>query len=107
MMLQLTDVIESCDIDAENSEASSPYSDSEPLRLAVQLPDEDKLSSGMLLTVKRQMEHAVAAGVLAWVASSADADFTQLLQAQRDGAIAALREVLTPVAVPLQRVGWP
>lgn len=107
LVLGLGDLVEGCDIDEDDPQPPLPYSDENPMRLALALRDAGNLHPGQLLAIKRQLEHLVAAGTLGWVASDSDSEFARTLQHQREGALAALRDTLTEHAQPLQRAFWP
>lgn len=110
IMLDLAACLESCSIDEENPEPDEPYSDETPLRLEATFSLPATLPAGMELTIKRQLEHLVAAGTMGWIASGSergDTAFAATMQAQREGALAALRERLSGTAEPFTRVSWP
>lgn len=107
LLLALGDEVEECEIDSEDPEADMPYSESQELWLEVELRGSGRFTSGMLLVMKRQMEHIVAAGTLAWVATRGDSEFAASLQSQREGALAALLEKLGEGAPTGRRSGWP
>lgn len=110
IMLELAPCLESCRIDEENPVADEPYSDSSPLRLEATFNLSATLPQGMELTLKRQLEHLVAAGTMGWIASGSDrpdSTFAATMQAQREGALAALKESLTPAPQPFTRQPWP
>ena len=64
LMVELTGLVDTCNIDTEDPDPTLPYDDTTPLTLEVGLKNSDSFSPGMALTVKRQLEHMVAAGTL-------------------------------------------
>jgi len=107
IMLELAPHIDSCLIDSETPSATTPYSDDEPLCLEATFNTGGKWPTGMELTVKRHLEHMVAAGTLGWIASETDSTFATTLQTQREGALAALKDTLNETAAPFTRAPWP
>lgn len=107
LLLAMGDEVEECAIDSEDPESEVPYNEEQELRLEVKLRGSERFTSGMLLVMKRQMEHIVAAGTLAWVATRGDSEFAASLQSQREGALSALLENLNEVASTCRRNGWP
>lgn len=81
------------------------------MTLEVTLRTAAEPAAGMPLLVKRQLEHAVATGVLGWVASPADASFAVHLAAQRDAAAAAVSAAVSGAGAggcaPFSVPGWP
>ncbi len=94
LMVELTGLVDTCNIDTEDPDPTLPYDDTTPLTLEVGLKNSDSFSPGMALTVKRQLEHMVAAGTLGWAATESDADFSRSLQNRREAALSALRNTL-------------
>ena len=60
----------------------------------------------MLTVVRRQIEHAGAAGVLAWVAGEPDTEFARTLESHRRAALAAIYATLAEPG-PKRMKGWP
>jgi len=109
IVLALGDVVEHSRIDETDGGEVLPYDDNQPVTLELTLRTRCEVAAGKPLLVKRQLEHAVAAGVLGWVASESDRQFAVHLAAQRDAAIDAVAAVAgggtggAPFSVP----GWP
>lgn len=106
LVLGLGPLVEKCDIDEEDPRPTHPYSDESSMKLTLTLRDAGDMTSGQLLAVKRQLEHIVAVGTLGWVATDADTEFAGSLQAQREGALAALRESLAEKCTPFNITPW-
>lgn len=111
-LLGLGDFVEDCGIDEEDPELPLPYDEADVLLLEVSLRDgaAGAMTTGKALAVKRYLEHVVAAGTLGWVATDADSSFAELLQRQREGALAALKDTLAALDADVQpgmRSGWP
>lgn len=91
--------------------ADHPYSTSEAPAMRLTLAGADRLSSGALITVRRHLEHAVATGILAWIATEGPgscSSFAAELRARSDAAVSAVADTLsslTPSA--LRAPGWP
>ena len=103
ILLRLGPAVETSDIDDSDLPADHPYSTSEAPAMRLTLAGADRLSSGALITVRRQLEHAVATGILAWISS-----FAAELRARSDAAVSAVADTLsslTPSA--LRAPGWP
>lgn len=98
LMVELSGMVEACNIDTDDPDPAQPYDEASPLTLEVDLKNSDSFPPGKALAVKRQLEHMVAAGTLGWVATDADADFAHTLQARREGTLAALRDTLEEAA---------
>ena len=109
LMLGLGDIVETCDIDDEDQQPPLPYSDETPMRLSLTLrTPAAAVTAGHALTLKRQLEHMVAAGTLGWVAADADTEFARSLQTTREAAFAALRNSLTALCTPAPAITpWP
>lgn len=111
ILLTLGGAVEKSCIDGEDGGEALPYDESQPMTLEVTFRTSGSPVSGAPLLVKRQLEHAVAAGVLGWVASPTDASFAAHLAAQRDAAADAVAAAVgggaagcgAPFSVP----GWP
>ena len=99
------------DIDDSDLPADHPYSTSEAPAMRLTLAGADRLSSGALITVRRHLEHAVATGILAWIATEGPgscSSFAAELRARSDAAVSAVADTLsslTPSA--LRAPGWP
>lgn len=104
LMVDLSGLVLSCNLDAEDSDPTLPYDEQSPMTLEVELLGSDGFSSGKALAVKRQMEHIVAAGTLGWVATDADVDFASTLQMHREAALSALKNSLSEGDAPLCRM---
>lgn len=101
LMVELTGLVETCNIDTDDPAPALPYDETAPLTLEVDLKNSDSFTPGKALTIKRQLEHMVAAGTLGWVATEADADFARTLQSRREAALAALRDTLEEERMPV------
>lgn len=111
ILLSLGGAVEESRIDGKDGDEALPYDESQPMTLELTLRTSGAPAAGLPLLVKRQLEHAVAAGVLGWVAAPTDASFAAHLAAQRDAAAAAVTAAVNggtsgsgaPFSVP----GWP
>lgn len=111
ILLTLGGAVEKSCIDGVNGGEALPYDESQPMALEVTFRTAAEPAAGMPLLVKRQLEHAVATGVLGWVASPTDASFAVHLAAQRDAAAAAVSAVVNGTGgggcAPFSVPGWP
>ena len=92
-VLELTPMVEGCEMDAEDTEATHPY-DADSGTLQLQLQTAEEHPSGLALAAKRQCEHIVAAKVLEALATDRDNSFATMLHREHTAAIEALRGVL-------------
>ena len=110
--LLLGNLVKTSKIDEADKEAAKPYDDGAALTLSLTLADglrtagDEAIPAGMLTVVRRQIEHAVAAGVLAWVAGEPDTEFARTLESQRRAALAAIYATLAEPG-PKRMEGWP
>lgn len=93
-VIALGAAVESSSIDDTDTEADHPFNTAEAPRLEITLRGTDNLNNGMLLTVKRHLEHAVATGILAWVATDADGGFAAMLGSRNRAAVQAVADAL-------------
>lgn len=93
-VLALGGCVESSRIDDADTFPSSPFSTDNPPTLELTLRSGFDFPAGTLLTIKRHMEHIVAAGVLAWIATDADGEFAEQLTLQKRAAQAELAATL-------------
>lgn len=111
ILLTLGGAVEKSSIDGEDGGEALPYDESQPMALEVTFRTAAEPAAGMPLLVKRQLEHAVATGVLGRVASPTDASFAVHLAAQRDAAAAAVSAVVNGTGgggcAPFSVPGWP
>lgn len=111
ILLRLGPAVETSDIDDSDLPADHPYSTSEAPAMRLTLAGADRLSSGALITVRRHLEHAVATGILAWIATEGPgscSSFAAELRARSDAAISAVADTLASLAPSTLRApGWP
>ena len=96
-LIRLGSLVQSSQIDQADILPDYPYDpDSQPtLKLTFAMD----LNNGKLLTVKRHLEHILAFGILALVATEADGDFASRLSIQQKAAETALSEALESEAM--------
>lgn len=80
IILALADVVVDCNIDEGDISAPHPYSAEDAPTLEVTLRFPTPPAEGKLMAIRRQLEHAVAVGMLAMVATEADGDFATSLR---------------------------
>lgn len=111
ILLRLGPAVETSDIDDSDIPADHPYSASEAPAMRLTLAGADRLSSGALITVRRHLEHAVATGILAWIATEGPdscSGFAAELRARSDAAVSAVADTLASLALSdLRAPGWP
>lgn len=106
-LLALGSAVEESNIDEEDPDFTTPYSELAPLHLGLKLRNSDKWHKGLKLTIKRHLEHIVAAGTLGWVATDGDVEFAKTLQNQREAALDAIHNHLCGPSPLMCRVSWP
>ena len=111
ILLRLGPAVETSDIDDSDLPADHPYSASEAPAMRLTLAGADRLSSGTLITVRRHLEHAVATGILAWIATEGPdscSGFAAELRARSDAAVSAVADALASLTpATLRAPGWP
>ena len=111
ILLRLGPAVEDSDIDDADTPADHPYSAAEAPTLGVELAGASRLSNGALITIRRHLEHAVATGILAWIATEGPescGSFAAELQARSEAAVRAVSDALASAAPSALRMpGWP
>ena len=106
-ILELAPWMEDCPVTVTGIASTRPYDPDSNSLQPIALTGEDRWSNGMKLTVKRQLEHIVAAGTLGWATTEGDAEFAAMLQEKREAALSALKEHLAGDAAVTTAAGWP
>lgn len=96
--LKLAPWMENCAIDSADADPANQYDQDAPVRLELTLKNGDRFPSGTALTVKRHLEHMVAAATLGWVSAAADRSLAEKLCAHRERELLALETLLAAAA---------
>jgi hypothetical protein len=94
VMIDLSPFVDSCNLDDADPTTAQLYDAHRSITLTVTLKGSDRISSGLSLSIKRQLEHIVATGTLGWATAESDGDWVLTLQRQREATLDALRATL-------------
>lgn len=109
MVMMLGDAVAASSIDEADVAAEHPYNAEEAPRMRLTIAGAEGMDGGKLIALRRTMEHAVAAGILQWVATESDGEFAKKLAAQRAGAMEAVAQAIQAhtAGTPRRLCGWP